>query len=51
MQTQMMLAAMLAASLPMGDDTPIGLYIGIGAIALVLIVAVIVMNIIAKKKK
>lgn len=50
MNTQMMLAAMLAASLPMGDNTPIGLYIGIGIIALLLIVAVVVMNILAKKK-
>ncbi len=39
------------AALPMGDDTPLGLYIGIGIIALLLIIAVIVMNILAKKKK
>lgn len=51
MQTQRMLAALLAAGLPMGDDTPVGLYIGIGVIALVLIIAVVVMNILEKKKK
>ena len=49
MKIQLLLAAL--AALPMGDDTPLGLYIGIGIIALLLIIAVIVMNIMAKKKQ
>ena len=47
---KIMLAALFSGALPMGDNTPIGLYIGIGIIALLLIVAVVIMNIMAKKK-
>lgn len=49
MNTQFLLAAL--AALPLGDDTPIGMLIGIGSIALVLIIAAVVMGILSKKKK
>ncbi|MGN0648043.1 MAG: hypothetical protein ACI4J3_05370 [Oscillospiraceae bacterium] len=49
MNTQFLIAAL--AALPLGDDTPVGLFIGIGIIALVLIVAAVVMGILSKKKK
>ncbi len=49
MNTQFLIAAL--ATLPLGDDTPVGLFIGIGIIALVLIIAAVVMGILSKKKK
>ncbi len=49
MKTQFLIAVL--AALPLGDDTPIGLFIGIGIIALVLIIAAVVMGILSKKKK
>lgn len=49
MNTQFLLTAL--AALPLGDDTPIGMLIGIGSIALVLIIAAVVMGILSKKKE
>ncbi len=49
MNTQFLIAAL--AALPLGDDTPIGLLIGIGVFALLLIIAAVVMGIISRKKK
>ncbi len=49
MNTQFLITA--PAALPLGDNTPVGLFIGIGAIALLLIIAAIVMGAISRKKK
>ncbi len=49
MNTQLLIAAL--AALPLGDDTPIGLFIGIGIIALLLVIAAVVMGIISRKQK
>jgi len=39
------------ASVKAGDDTPIGLYVTIGVIALVLLILAAVLSVISKKKK
>ena len=48
----MNLYALLAAvgSVAAGDDTPVGLYIAVGLIALVLVIAAIVLGARSKKK-
>ena len=44
-------AAALAGSVAAGDDTPVGLYIVVGLIALALVIAAIVLGSVTKKDK